>query len=64
MNNLESYTEWTHISSSEAYRTWQGRIFQKTFNKAYYAGHQIKHIHLDSPIGREWLQKVSTKQYI
>ena len=58
MKSIESYTEWTYIRRDEAYRTWQGRIFQKCFNKAYYGGYQIKHIPLDSAIGKEWAEKV------
>lgn len=56
MRIAESLDQWTPVSETIHARIWDGKVWRKDFNEAYYGGYQIKFCLVDSRIGREWLR--------
>lgn len=52
---IPAMTEWTAQTAVIAYRVWNGRLYRREINEAYFGGHQIKSIALGWRIAAEWL---------
>ena len=55
MDIVTAKDQWTAITPTLHARIWNGRVWRKEINPAYYGGSQIKSCVMDSRIGREWL---------
>ena len=52
---IEAADKWTKASDNLNFRIWKGRIWRQELNPAFYGGNQIKHISLDTKLGKEWV---------
>lgn len=58
-NVIVSETEWTKKNETFSFRVWNGYLFRKEINKAFFGGYQIKKIMLAGrglAVAKEWLE--------